>query len=331
LSRRIAVVYNEPSSSRYDVIGEQRAALGILDSVAAVYHALLKLGDDALTVPLALPIEAAEEKLRSLEVDLVFNLFEGFCGQPETEALVPEVLGRLGAPYTGCPAAALALALDKVRSKQAMRAAGIRTPDFQLLTSETLPRFKLRYPCIVKPRSEDASHGLSPDSVVADFKALARQVARVCQLYGGEALVEEFIDGRELNITVLRNGKGTVLPVSEIVYSLPPELPKILTFAAKWEPESPYFRGTKAVCPAQIPPDDKELIIETAQQVFHLVCQRGYGRVDMRQDRDRRLQIIEVNPNPDISPGSGAVLQAEAAGMDYTRFIEKIIELALRG
>jgi len=327
LRRRIAIVYNQPYPSRYDAIGEARAALGILESVAAVCHALLELGDDAFTVPLALPIEAAEERLRSLEVDLVFNLFEGFCGQPQTEALVPEVLAQVGVPYTGCPAAALALALDKAKSKQAMRAAGIGTPDFQLLTPETLPRFNLRYPCIVKPGNEDASHGLSPDSVAGDSAALARQVARVCRLYGGEALVEEFIDGRELNVTVLGNGKSTVLPVSEIAYSLPPGLPEILTFAAKWEPESPYFQGTRVVCPAQIPPDEKELIIETAQQVFHLVCQRGYGRVDMRRDRYGKLQIIEVNPNPDIAPGSGAVLQAEAAGMSYTRFIEKIIEL----
>jgi D-alanine-D-alanine ligase len=328
LRRRIAIVYNQPHPSRYDTIGEERAALGIMESVAATYHALLELGDDAFTVPLALPIEAAEQRLRSLEVDLVFNLFEGFCGQPETEALVPEILAQVGVPHTGCPAAALTLALDKARSKQAMRAAGIGTPDFQLLTPETLPRFNLRYPCIVKPGSEDASHGLSQDSVVGDSAALERQVNRVCQLYGGEALVEEFVDGRELNVTVLGNGKGIVLPVSEIVYSLPKGLPKILTFAAKWQPESPYFRGTRAVCPAQISPGDRELIIETAQQVFHLVCQWGYGRVDMRQDREGGLQVIEVNPNPDIAPGSGAVLQVEAAGMSYTRFINKITELA---
>jgi D-alanine-D-alanine ligase len=329
LRRRIAIVYNRPCPSRYDAVGEEGAARGVLDSVAAVYHALLELGDDVFIVSLAPPVAAAEDRLRSLKADLVFNLFEGFCGQPESEALVPEILARVGLPYTGCPASALKLALDKAESKQALRDARVGTPDFQLLTIDALPRFNLRYPCLVKPRSEDASHGLSKDSVVNDSAALERQVARVCRLYGGQALVEEFIDGRELNVTVLGNGNGTVLPVSEIAYSLPPGLPRILTFAAKWQPESPYFQGTKVVCPAQITPDDKELITETAGQVFRLVCRRGYGRVDMRQDRDGRLQIIEINPNPDISPGSGAVLQAEAAGMSYPRFIEKIIELAL--
>ncbi len=325
---RIAIVYNEPSPSRYNAVGEERAVADVLESVAAVYQVLLKLDYGAIKIPLASPIEEAEAKLRSLEVDLVFNLFEGFCGQPETEALVPEVLARLGVPYTGCPATALKLALDKVESKQAMRAAGIPTPDFQLLTPKTLSQFNLRYPCIVKPRSEDASHSLSQDSVVSDFTALARQATKVCQLYGREALVEEFIDGRELNVTVLRNGTGIVLPVSEIVYSLPPGMPRILTFAAKWEPESQYFQGTKTTCPARIPPATRQYATKTALRAFRLLGSRGYARVDMRLAKDGKLNVIELNPNPDISPGSGAVLQAEAAGMSYTQFIEKITELA---
>jgi D-alanine-D-alanine ligase len=324
---RIAVVYNELCPSRYNNAGEESAVLGVLESVEAVYGALLKLGYDVFKFPLALPIEEAKEKLRSLEVDLVFNLFEGFCGQPETEGLVPEVLARLGVPYTGCPATALKMALDKVASKQAMRAAGIPTPDFQVLTPGTLSQFNLCYPCIVKPRNEDASHGLSQGSVVSDFTALARQVTKVCQLYGGEALVEEFIDGREFNVTVLGKGRGTVLPLSEIVYALPPGMPQILTFAAKWEPGSPYFSGTKNTCPAQVPLATRQCAAETALRAFRLLGSRGYARVDMRLDKDGEFNVIEVNPNPDISPGSGAVLQAEAAGMSYPQFIEKITEL----
>jgi D-alanine-D-alanine ligase len=327
--RRVAIVYNEPCPSRYDAVGEERAVLGILESVEAVCHALLKVGYDAFKVSLALPIGEAKAKLKSLKVDLVFNLFEGFCGQPETEALVPEVLARLGVPYTGCPAAVLTLALDKAESKRAMRAAGIETPDFQLLTLETLSRFSLRYPCLVKPRSEDASHGLSEASVVSDPAALARQVTKVCQLYGGEALVEEFIDGQELNATVLGNLEASVLPISEITYLLPPGMPRVLTFAAKWEPESPYFRGTKTVCPARIPVGRQRCAAEVALRAFRLLGSRGYTRVDMRLDKEGGLSVIEVNPNPDIAPGSGAVLQAEAAGMSYTQFIKKITEIAL--
>ena len=266
----------------------------------------------------------------SQDADLVFNLFEGFCGQPETEALVPEYLENIGIPFTGCPDKALGLCLDKAKVKVLLQAAGIPTPDFQLLNPETLQTFQLGYPCIVKPRSEDASHGLSDRSVAYDFASLKEQVANISNFYGGQALVEEFINGREFNLTVLGNSKCTALPVSEIDYSLPPVMPRILTFAAKWEPDSLYFQGTKVICPAKIEAENRERITGTALEAFRLLGCRGYARVDMRLDEKGRLHVIEVNSNPDISPGSGAVRQAEAAGMTYTQFIDKIVQLALK-
>jgi len=327
---KVAIVYNEPSPCHYQAVGEEKAALGVLDEVEAVHQALLELGYLVFRIPLVPPLEQVGEKLKDLEVDLVFNLFEGFCGYPETEAQVPEILSELGIPYTGNSGAALKLALDKAKTKAILQAAGIHTPRCQMLSPETLSLFQLSYPCIVKPCGEDASHGLSEASVVNDFASLEKQVITVSNYYRGGALVEEFIDGREFNATVLGNTGGTVLPVSEIVYSLPPGMPRILTFAAKWEPDGLYFRGTNAVCPAQVPLRDREHIADTALAVYWLLGCRGYARVDMRLDGEGRLNVIEVNPNPDISPGSGAARQAEAAGMTYTRFINEIVLLALK-
>ena len=326
---RIAIVYNEPLNSRYDARGEQIAVIGVLDAVEAAHHALLGLGYEVIRVPLVPPLDQARKRLGVLEVNLVFNLFEGFGGYPETEAEIPDILSALGIPYTGCPGGALRLALDKVKTKVILTTAGIKTPDFQLLNPETLPSFRLSYPCIVKPRGEDASHGLSVESVVYDFASLEEQVASVSRFYGGQALVEQFIDGCEFNATVLGNNSCTVLPVSEIDYSLPQGVPRILTFAAKWQPDSLYFQGTKVVCPAEIGTAEREHIAQTALTASRLLGCRGYARVDMRQDAEGRLNVIEVNPNPDISPGSGAVRQAEAAGMTYPRFIEKIVQIAL--
>lgn len=325
----VAIIYNEPYPSRYDTAGEAKAVLGVLNAVAAVHQALLELGYHAVRVPLAPPPEQARSKLNSLDADLVFNLFEGFGDSPETEAMVPEALSELGMPFTGCPETAIRLALDKVKVKAMLKAAGIPTPDFQLLNPQTLHMFRLSYPCIVKPHGEDASHGLSPDSVVDDFAALKRQVSLISNSYGGGALVEEFIDGREFNATVLGNSRGTVLPASEIVYSLPSEKPRILTFAAKWEIDSLYFRATTAVCPARTGAGEGKHISETALAAFHLLGCQGYARVDMRTDQKGQLNVIEVNPNPDISPDAGAARQAEAAGMTYTRFVERIVQLAL--
>jgi len=328
---RVAIVYNEPHHSRYDAVSEGEAVLGVLEAVEAVHRALLELGFDVTRVPLVPPLERAKRKLRNINTDLVFNLFEGFCGSPETEAVLPKILSGMGIPSTGCPTSALKLGLDKAKMKVLLKVAGIRTPDFQLLNPETLNWFRMGYPCIVKPRCEDASHGLSPGSVVNDSASLERQIGLVSNWYGGGVLVEEFIDGREFNATILDDSEYSILPVSEIVYSLPSGMPRILTFAAKWEPDSPYFEGTKAVCPAEVEAEEREHIAETAVAAFRILGGQGYARVDMRMDHEGQVNVIEVNPNPDISPGSGAVRQAEAAGMTYTQFIEKIVQLALYG
>ncbi len=328
---RVAVAYNEPRQSCYSSLDEYKSAAGVLEAVSAVHRSLLELNFDVTLVPLMPPLSQAEKELRNINSGLVFNLFEGFCGYPETEAAIPELLAEMGIPFTGCPGPVLSLALDKAKTKLVLTAAGIKTPDFQLLNPKTLHTFRLDYPCIVKPRCDDASNNLSEESVVHDFSALERQVSVICGCYGGNAIVEAFVTGREFNATVMGNSEFTVLPVSEIVYSLPPGMPELLTFDAKWETGSLYFKGTRPVCPAEIDAEVQQHIAETITTVYKLLGCQGYARVDLRMDREEELNVIEVNPNPDISPGTGAARQAEASGMTYTQFIEKIVQLALDG
>jgi len=326
---RAAVVYNEPVASRYSDAGEQAAVAGVLDAVNAVHKSLLELGHAVELVPLVLPTENAIARLKSLKVDLVFNLFEGFPGFPETEALIPETLDKMRVPYTGCAAEILRTALDKAKTKEILRAGGVLNPRYQLLTPKTVSTFRLRYPSIVKPHKEDASHGLTEESLVRDFASLERQVARISNAYGGAAIVEEFLKGREFNATVFGNSECSVLPISEITYSLPAGKPPILTFAAKWETGSVYFEGTKVVCPAQISEAERERIGQTALKALQVLGCHGYARVDMRLDSHNQVNVLEINPNPDISPGTGAARQAEASGMTYTQFVERIVRLAL--
>jgi len=327
--QKVAIIYNEPLPGCYKDAGEEKAVLGVLDEVEAVHSALEKLGYSVERVPLLPPLESAGEKLKSLQVDLVFNLFEGFSGSPESEAAIADILSKLGKVYTGCPARVLSEALDKAGVKATLQRDGIGTPRYQLLSPETVSEFHLGYPCIVKPCREDASHGLSEESVVNDFTALEQQVARVTKRFGGKAIVEEFVEGREFNATVLGTSPPTVLPISEIVYSMPPGMPKVLTFSAKWEPESAYFQYTSVVCPAEVEPRAHKLITDTAVSVFQLLNCSGYARVDLRLDAHGNPKVLEMNPNPDISPGSGAARQAEASGMTYAQFVETIIRLAV--
>ncbi len=325
---RVTIVYNKPEVSRYSSMGEETAVLGVLESVQAVNQALIELQHDVILLPLSPPAEQIRSELSVSSTDLLFNLFEGFCGFPETEALVPEIAEELKIPYTGCPGSVLRLALDKAKAKTLLKSAGIRTPSYQVLNPGSIAEFNLAYPCIVKPRSEDASHGLSDLSVVHDPDSLKRQVSTISSAYGGEALVEEFVDGREFNATVMGNTTFTALPPSEIVYTLPEGMPKLLTFAAKWEIGSVYYLNTQLTCPAKISPAEKRAITQTITKVYQLFGCKGYARVDMRLDKDSKVNVIEVNPNPDISPGTGAARQADAAGMTYAEFIDKIMQLA---
>jgi D-alanine-D-alanine ligase len=327
--RKIAVIYNKPGPQRYADMGENKAILAVLEGVAAVRQALSELGYEVTTVSLLPPYERARDTLKAIDADLLFNLFEGFDGRPKTEATVAKMLSELGLVCTGCSSTALALALDKAKAKDLMQSHGIRTPKYQLVTPETVSQFQLRFPCIVKPCGEDASHGLSADSVVQDQASLERQVIAVSRAFGGKALVEEFVGGREFNVTVMGNDEVTVLPVSEIVFSLPPGMPPILTYAAKWEEGTVYYDGTKVVCPAEVGEEDRARLAQTATAVYKLLIQHGYARVDMRLDLEGNTHVLEANPNPDITPGSGAARQSAAAGMTYAQFIEKIVSLAL--
>ncbi len=326
---KVAIIHNdEPNPPRYEVMGEQAAVLGVLDEVEAVCLALTELGHDVVRVPLRPPLEQAHQILHGLKVDVVFNLFEGFGGRPETEVDVARILAEASLASTGSPASALSLALDKARTKAMLREAGVATPECQLLTAESLADFRLEYPCIVKPSGEDASHGITEESVVHDFASLRRQVETISTLYGGESLVEEFIDGREFNTTLLGNDSPVIMAISEISYTLPPGLPRLLTFAAKWQPGTTYFEHTRIICPAQISASQSDEMAERCLKTFKLLGCQGYARIDMRLDARGRINVLEVNPNPDISPDAGASLQAQAAGMSYNQLIQRIVSLA---
>jgi len=327
----IAVVYNQPDLCHCSPTGEEKAELGVLEEVDAVHQALSELNYTVTRVPLLPPLEQAREKINALNADLVFNLFEGFNGYPETEAIIADMLAETGLQYTGCPGSALALALDKARVKGLLKTSGINTPCWQVISPDTLHFFNLTFPCIVKPLGEDASHGLSVNSVVKDSASLEKQVLKMSQLYGGKALVERFIDGREFNTTVIGNSELGVLPISEISYSLPPGVPKILTFASKWESQSIDYQCTKVICPATIHTRLRKEIIKIAMSTYRLIGCRGYARLDLRLNAEEQPEVIEVNPNPDISPGAGVARQAQAAGMTYNELIEKILLFALGG
>jgi D-alanine-D-alanine ligase len=326
---QIALLYNAPIPSIYDARGESKAEAGVLEAVKAIRRSIRALGYECVEYPLTPPLESVRKTLSSIEANVVFNLFEGFAGLPRTEAEVAGYFEEFSLPFTGSPASALLLSLDKATAARELRRHGIRTADHQLLDGDNIAEFRLKFPCIVKPRADDASHGLSENSVVFDRGALFREVKATVERYdGAPALVEEFLPGREFNVTVFGNARPDVLPLSEIIYTLPEGLPKILTFAAKWEPQSDYFQNTNVKCPAKVTSELAAKLRTTALAAFRAIGCRGYARVDMRLDAEGQPVVMEVNANPDLSPDAGAARQAKRSGLSYKGMVARIIEFA---
>jgi D-alanine-D-alanine ligase len=309
-------------------MGEADAIADVLEEVKAVYDALLELGHSVIKVPLVPPISSISPILAGLDVDIFFNLFEGFAGQPETEAKVAGIMAVSGKPFTGSAAPTLALALDKVKTKELLIATGVNTPKYQELRPGEITRFALTFPCIVKPAAEDASHGVTQENVVHDRAALAVQVERIYTHYGGRALVEEFIEGREFAATIIGNRHPVITAISEINFSLPEGLPKMLTFGAKWLVNDAYFNHTDPVCPADIDDALAASISDVAISAYRLLGCRGYARVDMRLDAQGRVNVLEVNPNPDIAMTTVWDARLASVGLTYPQFVDRIIQLA---
>ena len=283
-SLRIVVLYNNDflacdpdahdQTSRADV---QNAASGIAQALASRGHFASLRGVDSVDLFATLAELAAEPP------DLVFNLCESLAADARHEPVVPSLLELAGIPYTGSGPLALALALRKDRCKDVLRSRGVPTPPSVTIASlDALDELGMGYPLIVKPTREDASVGIHASSVVHDLPSLRTAVARVIEELAQPALVEQYIEGREIYVSLLGNETPTCLPFHEIDFSdLPAELPRIVSYTAKWEPSSVESIGTRPVrC---IVDEPTRLAIErAARAAFAALELSDYARVDVR-------------------------------------------------
>lgn len=261
--------------------------------------------------------------------DVVVNLCESLAADARGEMVVPALLEMAGVPYTGNSALSLGLSLHKDKAKELMLARGVPTPQFAVVSSVAeVISVTLPFPLIVKPAREDASMGIDFDAVVHDRAALGKAVSRVLRTFHQPALVERFIDGREIYVPLLGNTPRRALPLTEIHYGKAfDHKPRVLTYKAKWDEESPECQDSAAK-PATLTPALERRCIETALAAWAALDCRDYGRVDLRVDRDGLPFVIDINPNCDLHPHSGFAKAAAAAGIGYPDLAWHLIELA---
>lgn len=323
---RVAVVYNRDKKGTINVFGMQNREWYPEETIKMVVDALVWGGHDVELVAADRHLLAKLTKfLRRLSKrrpnGIVLNLALGIQGKCRY-AHVPAILEVAGFPYTGSSPMGHALAQDKVIAKQVFVSNGLPTPDYRVfLSPEPEPPFP-KYPVIVKPRGEAASFGLK---IVNDDQSLRETVSNLITEYKQPILVEEFIEGREVNVAVLGNHPPKAFPVLELKMDNGPRA--IYSYEAKF-PKSGEKR-VKMICPAKLPPETTAYVQELAVQAFEVLNVYDFGRVDFRLDKYNRPFLLEMNSMASINPHSSFITAAQKAGISYNQLINRIIEVAV--
>jgi D-alanine-D-alanine ligase len=303
---------------------------GFKKEIIKIRSSLKKYYENVRSLAIDRNVNETIKKITKYKPDVIFNFVESVEGIASYEYCMAGLFELLGYQYTGNIPSCLGNCLNKSRTKNILRSFGIRTPaSITVKKSEkiTSKDIKLTYPLILKLLNEDASIGISEFSVVKNFRALNKHLLFLQKTYKQDILIEEYIEGRELNVAVIGR---TVLPVSEIKYTgLPDNLPKIVTYDGKWMQDSLYFKHTIPECPARLHKRLLKKVEEISLEAFDAMNCRDYARVDLRLDEDDQPFVIEVNPNPDISTDSGFARAAKASGIEYSELLFHISQLAL--
>jgi D-alanine-D-alanine ligase len=327
--RLVAIAYNALADPRLRAQGLPAAEHLVHEEIPDVEQALWQLGYEPLNLPVGADVLAALGTLAGRRPAALINLCDDLLESSRHEVNFAAALELIGVPYSGAPPLALALCRDKTKTKQILRAHGVPTPPFVLAEGAGFTLEGLRFPVIAKPASEDGSLGIGDASVSADEPAARRAVAELQADYG-PVLVEEYIEGRELNVPVCGDAAPEVLPISEIDFGgLPPGLPRICGYEAKWRQEDPRYRGTVGICPAPLEEAARHRIEHWSLLAFRALGLRDYARVDWRLSPTRGPMFLEANPNPDISPSSGFMRSWRASGRDYPDLVRALVEAAL--
>jgi len=340
---KVAVLYNESDPEMYkktsdtEVVDLEFKTYFEVDKTTPmeeydyVVEKLKSVGFNAYSLNIKDDINLLLKHLTEEKPDVIFNLIEIYKDNPRLEMNIVGLYELLGIPYTGAPAMGLANCQNKVLAKRLLSSAGIRIPHFFIVyVKSTKYPHRLKYPLLVKPVFEDASVGIENESIVSNGKQLRKRIEHVLKQFNQPALVEEFIEGRELNVAVMGDRRLRVLPISEIDFSqMPDHLHNIVSFQAKWDPHHESYHKTIPLCPAPLPKNIEKRAKELAFRAFKVMGCRDYARVDMRLSKNNKLYVLEVNPNPDITEGAGFMRSAQHAGMTYAQALKRIVKYAL--
>lgn len=336
-SARVVVLYNTDYDAEQAANAGNPDATSVRESAKAIARALMESGYSVeLTGVHGVEVYDVLANIRASKPDLLFNLCESMDGDPRNEPTFAGLLDLFGIPYTGADLLALATCLYKQRTKDVLIAKGVPTPPYRVLSTladlDDPSLDQLDYPWFVKLVHEDASLGITEANVCANAGALRARARELIVGHKQPVLAERYVEGREINVTIFGYGDSVeVLPLHEIDFAaMPADRPRIVSYAAKWDENHVDYVGTKPVPLRDASPALIAEVERVAKAAWRAVDLRDYGRVDLRVDATGMPWVIDVNPNPDISPDAGCARAALAAGMPYPKMVARIAELALQ-
>lgn len=276
------------------------------------------------------PLTSAIERVKP---DIIFNLVEHFGGNRNHDRDVVGFLELTKIPYTGSGAAGMFLCRDKGICKKLLSYHRIQNPKFTVFPrgQKIRPPKQLSFPLFIKPVREDASCGISQASFVEDVPTLKERVSFIHESVGDDALVEEYVDGRELYMSIIGNDRLTSFPLREITFhQVPDDEPKIATYKAKWDREYRRKWGITNRFANTLSEETSSKIENVCKKLYRLLHIRGWGRIDLRLTPNDEIVIIEANPNPFLASDEDFAESAKKAGISYEELIGKILALGMQ-
>jgi D-alanine-D-alanine ligase len=300
---------------------------------ANVMAALKSLGHIAEPLALFDDVDVLRQKMETFAPDALFNLVEQFNNNPAFDQNIVSFFEMQGLPFTGCGSTGMTLCKHKGTSKKILHYHRIGVPNFAVFPrGQRIARPKqLKFPALIKPVKEEASYGISQASFVENDEQFRERIAFIHEKYQSAAIAEEYIDGRELYVSIMGNIRLTVFPFREMVFSeVPPNEPKIATFKAKWDESYRKRWGLKNQFANGLDAALVTRIEETCKRIYRLLTIDGYARIDLRLTAANELYFIEANPNPHLAEDEDFAMSAGKAGLAYPQLIDRIVRQGMK-
>ncbi len=278
-------------------------------------------------------LDLLRQKLQTFSPDVIFNLADTFRNNPTFDTHIVSFLAMYGLPFTGCGPSGLTLCKHKGISKKILSYHRIHTAEFVIFPrGKRIARPKrLKFPILVKPLKEEASYGIAQASFVENDEQFTERVQYIHEKLDGDVIAEEYIEGRELYVSIIGNHRLQVFPIRELVFrEVPPDEPKIATYKAKWDEAYRKRWGLENRFAEGLEPAVVRNIESVCKRIYHLLTIDGYARLDLRLTAKNEVYFIEANPNPILAPDEDFAQSALKAGLSYPQLIDRIARLGLK-